>query len=145
MSALENARALLPENHIGWDCDGSASVCDRRVEALRDLISEVERLTAPPTDDERKAMLESIEAGMEYYAREDIPEDGLTEVEQIADFLIDAGFRRRAPITDEMVDAALNGYLELDGEAETYPATIRWRERNARYMRAALEAAEAAR
>lgn len=44
MSALANAKALLPENHQGWDCDGSAMVCDRRLDALRALIAEQEGL-----------------------------------------------------------------------------------------------------
>lgn len=73
------------------------------VESWRDVarlvLAVFEKAHAPTvaegtTDDEWEAMLESIEAGKAYYAREDIPEDGLSEAEQIADFLTDAGFRR---------------------------------------------------
>ena len=53
-------------------------------------------------------MIDSIQAGMDYYAREDIPEDGLTEAEQIADFLTDAGYRdvsRVLTILENVIDA----------------------------------------
>ena len=43
MSALDDAKALLPENHQGWDCDGSAMVCDQRLDAMRALIDTAEQ------------------------------------------------------------------------------------------------------
>lgn len=52
---LNELRAMLPENHKGWDCDGSASICDLRVDALRDVLAEVDRLRGllvPTTEDE---------------------------------------------------------------------------------------------
>jgi hypothetical protein len=90
------------------------------------------------TDDEREALariIQGFEGDPEYWQN----------FRDAAEAILAAGFRRQGSITDEMVDAALNAYLELDSEAETYPAAVRWRERNGRYMRAALEAAERAR
>jgi len=115
MTAIEQARAVLPENHEGWDCDGSASICDRRVDALRALIAEYERmdeelseahthfaiqegriraliaeherLSAPPSDDEREALDQIMREA-----------DGCWPDAREA---ILATFRRQGPITDE--------------------------------------------
>ena len=75
------------------DRDGTLWEAQSIVERKINSIAVLEKAYTP-TDDDRKAMLESIQAGMDYYMREDIPEDGLSEAEQIADFLSDAGFRR---------------------------------------------------
>lgn len=96
-----------PEGHERTPIyDGNEHVCSGCVNSEGNNVAWDQAGHTAPTDDEREVMLESIEAGMEYYAREDLPEDGLSEAEQIADFLMDAGFRRGAPaepaVTDEM-------------------------------------------
>lgn len=49
-----------------------------------------------------------------------------------------------APPTDAQIESALNAWLDLDPELDSYPQAVAWRKRNERYMRAALEAARGA-
>lgn len=114
MSALEGARAArdkFDSAEMKWDDSPVAlrnaldaliaeheALCsrhDENVGAIDRLLAErAERLTAPPTDDEREALEKVIKAN-----------DGrilaLKQVHETADAILAAGFRRQGPITDE--------------------------------------------
>ena len=105
MNVIDNARAALAE--FDRDQPDYRSELQNHVDlgvALRALIAEYERVTAPPTDDEREALLDG--AWQAISGRGDAW-GGCAErdkVIRVADFA--AGFRRRGPITSEMVEQA---------------------------------------
>ena|GEM_PF-6631482 len=159
MNAIDNARAALE----AWDDPDHDAWYDRNlidpphmvVNALRDLIAEYERVTAPIADDEREALAYAIARTMGGWNDdttepehpgwsealrlaaerhwEMVNEECLRQGREYADAAIAAGFRRRGPITDATVEAALQAL----GHSRSGVTTPR--------MRAALKAAEAAR
>ena len=96
MTAIEDARAALgafvpsprtePEYSAAWV-------------ALRELIAEHERLTTPPSDDEREALADLIE-GVGIYIPGSHGHDYI-HPGKAADAILVAGFRRQGPITEE--------------------------------------------
>ena len=136
MSTPEDARARLR----AWVTpDGAGYYYPEGGELDADLLAildDHERLTAPPTCDEREALRAALFAWW----------DSLSEdSEVVADPLLDvilatlAGFRRQGPITDVAVRAALAAFVPL------FPLVDNdWTPDEYADMRAALEAAREA-
>jgi hypothetical protein len=128
MTAIEDARVVLTE-HPRNDIFLRAALRDLIAEHERltaendrlrvmwdksgknDLLAEIERLTTPPTDDER-ALISAI-AG----------DRGLSSVQcdALADDLVAVGFRRQGPITDERHA----GYRQLHELVKDAPEGVR--------------------
>jgi hypothetical protein len=125
MTAIEDARTALAKLE-------SVALGDAlSARALRDLIAEHERLTAPPTDDEREQLDQIMAEACGYWPP--------------ARAMILERFRRQRPITDAMV---LAGAKELDADAFEVPlrgygegAGAQARESALEGSRAVLEAA----
>jgi hypothetical protein len=102
MTAIEDARTALAKLE-------SVALGDAlSARALRDLIAEHERLTAPPTDDEREAQRGTPEDPQDSLARviwessrDDEGTISATGANIVARAVIAAGFRRQGPTTDE--------------------------------------------
>lgn len=100
--------------------------------ALRALIAEHERLTAPPTDDEREALARLLRGDVGIGG---MPWETVADAyRKSADRAIAAGFRRQGPITDAYVDAVFQGIRN----------GVAWRPLGRDEVRAALEAARLA-
>lgn len=134
MSALDDARAAVydyrhPER-------GKPGVnLHRAMAALRALIAEHERLTAPPTDGERETAW--VEHTTGFVWRDEEQRYGEYRL-FLAGYA--AGFRRRDPITDDTITAGINA--SIAGDIGDYPDR---RPYWVRRVRAALEAADAQR
>lgn len=144
MTALEDAREALAGFNGGdfthqQGYPGMAAGLARALAALiaeheRALLREesaltvIERLTAPPTGDEREALIAWIDA---WYDRTAGPGESWV-TSDLADAFIAAGFRRQGPITDAQIEAAR---LSLWVNCGNLPASV---------VRAALEAAREA-
>lgn len=155
MSALEDARAALKARD-----DAAQGQPGLRLEhfdaitvALRALVAEHERLSAS-TDDDR----EHIALVLRSLGLTDEPDkysDGIHSwrcehpdrygkcycFEEAIDYVLTSGLRRRGPITDEMVLAALNAA----NPRAAAPSLEYWGDDATAQTRAALEAAESAR
>jgi hypothetical protein len=144
MTALDDARAArakFDNAEMKWD---DSPVVLRN--ALDALIAEHERLTAPPTDDEREALGRRVREVWVEWAQEQaepkpswlVPWDELGPADREVDMRIGealAGFRRQGPITDAQVEAAsVAMYRAGAGRYANMVAIGRW-------MRVALEAA----
>ena len=113
MSALEDARAALAE-----DRDYVVSNRERLLEEILEaLIAELERLTTPPTDDEREALVNAL-LGSRFFDSHDWAGTGSWpgweyiqwELGELADDILASEvwrFRRQGPITDAQVEAAI--------------------------------------
>ena len=103
--------------------------------AQREAEHEIERLTAPPTDDERHALEVAVREAL-----------GLTAttlgVRRVVDSLVDAGFRRQGPITDAELEAAAKSLSSLSDDEW---AEVGHQEHMKFYWVAARQALEAAR
>lgn len=142
MTAIEDARALVTElreiharsrenaREQGW---GVPPESDDHSPWSR-AADMIERLTTPPTDDEREALADLIESVGVYIPGShghDYVNPG-----KAADAILAAGFRRQGTITDEVVEKAYRAYLDANRVPERF-------EHYLAKMRAALEAARA--
>lgn len=105
MTALEDARVTLAGFNGGdfthpQGCPGMAAGLAR---ALAALIAEYERLTAPPTGDEREALVALELASFSKVMSDGYPSLVYRTNEQAADVVLAAGFRRQGPITDALI------------------------------------------
>ncbi|MCC2033085.1 hypothetical protein [Microbacterium allomyrinae] len=123
MTTLEDPRAvreagnrlgnpLARESMTAADVVAVADMLDRYAELL-------ERLAAPPTDDEREALGRLLRELLT--TDDEDPENGEPGWSLVAmrNQILAAGFRRQGPITDEMVDAAARAIFEvghIDGD-----------------------------
>jgi hypothetical protein len=105
MTALEDARAALAglddPNH-GRDWSGWDYVLYLE-KPLRALADEYERVTTPPTEDEREVLRRIL-----------FDDRTFRTTEQIVDGILAAGFRRPGPVTDAEVEAALRAWMNAD-------------------------------
>ena len=144
MTAIEDARAALAKHEHA--CDEAERIVGVRpaddvvTVALRELIAEHERLTTPPSDDEREALARAhfydwrrIHPGTLTWAT--YGESHKQRFYDLADVAIGAGFRRQGPITDAQVDAALDSWFGISAG---------WNDKTRNSMRAVLEAARSA-
>lgn len=152
MTAIEDARALatrLEDPTSRWGDTDAARV-------VRALIAEYERLTAPPTDDEREALEEwsfehrpilSMRDGSIASCKcmDRVFITGQEDWDQhIADAILASGFRRQGPVTDAQVEAAARVFYESQtGSADGFNGSL-YRYAWERMARAALEAAREA-
>lgn len=106
MTAIEEAREALAK----WDGSSFPDVGYAYLaKSLRALIAEVERLSAPPSDDEREALTKVL---LGVHPDTVLHDWGprVIDARQNAERVIDAGFRRQGPITKS---AALKGYYTI--------------------------------
>jgi hypothetical protein len=128
MTAIEDARTEAEQRHARGELyDLSKSRLTTFVEGAAWAI---ERLTAPPSDDERETLSAFIDRDLAWA-------EG--DPDKLAQALIERfpGFRRQGPITDEQVEAAIRGF---DAAPDSIPDEMP-QEATRRYFRAALEAA----
>ncbi len=90
MTAIEDARAAL----VNFDAHGVIFGPDVAT-ALRALIAEHERLTTPPTDDEREALAAEMEAEADKWSPQWTPTAAILRKAATA-------LRRQGPITDAL-------------------------------------------
>jgi hypothetical protein len=110
-SALEDAKTAL-SNFDQAGVNTVLTTVPAVVYTLRELIAEHERLTTPPSDDEREALGRRVREIWVEWAQEQenpkpswlVPWDGLSDADREVDMRIGealaAGFRRQVPITD---------------------------------------------
>lgn len=115
-----------------------------KLEAERDAAeAEVERLTTPPTDDEREALIAEVTTTLlDRIGAQRLSADLVRGV--VTEWERRAGFRRQGPITDAMADAANQEWHDFVWGPEE-PLSQRDLGITRQAWKAALEAAERAR
>lgn len=112
MTAIEDAREALGEMEAARTIREQALGRARVKAALRALIAEHERLTAPPTDDEREALVHLL--------FDQVPEDwDENDIGILADAILEGGFRRQGPITKGDYHEGLEEGIKI-GRAEAH-------------------------